>query len=375
MTTSRRKFIRNSLIAAGAVAIGGAGLVRLGRSSRQALYERRDVVAGDLVAGDLRAPEEPGARPRPLDAEAWSPATEMAPRYLELERTGELAKREAALWKIFERCRLCPRHCGAPRAAGRAGMCGAADTFKVASIGAHFGEERPLVGQNGSGTIFFSNCNTLCIFCQNWEINHRGDGRESSHAKLAEKMLQLQARGCHNINLVTPTHLVPHIVSALRIAIKDGLNIPFVYNSSGFDSLEVIKLLDGVIDIYLPDFKYQDAKIAARFSNGAPDYPKHAAAAIKEMHRQVGDLQMVNGIAYRGLIIRHLILPDNLAGTDEFVKWVARELGPNTHVNIMAQFRPAFQSYRYPPLDRRPTQKEIDQAMRWARNAGLRNLQ
>jgi putative pyruvate formate lyase activating enzyme len=296
------------------------------------------------------------------------------PGYLELERSGELERREQALWAQLERCRLCPRHCGVNRMAGQKGLCDSADTFKVASHGPHFGEEAPLVGRRGSGTIFFSNCNLLCVFCQNWEINHRGDGRPTSHAELAGIMLALQRRGCHNINFVTPTHLVPHLVSALRIAITDGLNLPLLYNSSGYDSLEVIQLLDGIIDIYLPDFKYQDAAVAARFSKGAPDYPTHAAAAIKEMHRQVGILQQTGGTAHRGLLIRHLVLPENLAGTDAFARWAASELSPETHVNIMGQYRPQFRANEYPPLSRRPTQEELAQAMRWAHEAGLRNF-
>jgi putative pyruvate formate lyase activating enzyme len=258
--------------------------------------------------------------------------------------------------------------------AGEKGVCGCADTFKVASFNPHFGEEATLVGRHGSGTIFFSNCNLLCVYCQNWEINHRGDGRETTHAELASIMLALQRSGCLNINFVTPTHLTPHIVSALRIAIAGGLRLPLLYNSGGFDSLEVLRLLDGAIDIYLPDFKYQDATVAARFSNGALDYPRHAAAAIKEMHRQVGTLQQVDGIAYRGLLIRHLVLPENMAGTDGFVRWVASELGTETHVNIMGQYGPQYRAHAYPQLSRRPTRDEIAQAMRWALEAGLQNF-
>jgi putative pyruvate formate lyase activating enzyme len=187
-------------------------------------------------------------------------------------------------------------------------------------------------------------------------------------------MLDLQRRGCHNINFVTPTHLVPHLVKALRIAIAGGLQIPLLYNTGGYDSLEVIRLLDGIVDIYLPDFKYQDADIAARFSPGASDYPRHAAAAIKEMHRQVGSLQLAGGIAYRGLLIRHLVMPENLAGTDAFVRWVVNELGSDTHVNIMAQYRPMYRANEFVELSRSVTQVEFSQAMSWARNAGLRNF-
>jgi len=187
-------------------------------------------------------------------------------------------------------------------------------------------------------------------------------------------MLSLQRRGCHNVNLVTPSHIVPHIVTALRLAIAEGLNIPLLYNSSGYESLEVLKLLDGVVDVYLPDFKYQDSELAARFSQGAPDYTLHTAAAIKEMHRQVGTLRQTDGVAYRGLLIRHLVLPENAAGTDGFVRWVASELGTDTHVNIMGQYSPQYRANDFPPLHRRPTREEIEQAMRWAREAGLQNF-
>jgi putative pyruvate formate lyase activating enzyme len=258
--------------------------------------------------------------------------------------------------------------------AGRMGACSSGNAFKVASAGPHFGEERPLVGRGGSGTIFFSNCNLLCVFCQNWQIAHRGDGRVTSHEELAGSMLALQRRGCHNINFVTPTHLTPHIVTAVRLAIAQGLQIPLLYNTSGYDTLEVMQLLDGIIDIYLPDFKYQDSEIAARLSQGAPDYVGYTAAAIKEMHRQVGTLQTDGGIAYRGLLIRHLVLPGNLAGTDAFAQWVVSELGADTHVNIMAQFTPQFEARQHPPLDRRLTQEEFAQARRWAVGFGLRNF-
>ena len=344
MTSSRRKFVQGCLAAAGAAALGRLGFAR------------------PAWAG---APELDSSRPE-LSAQG--------PRYLELERSGELERREQALWELSKSCSLCPRQCGVDRMAGETGICGSADTFKVASYGPHFGEEAPLVGKRGSGTIFFSHCNLLCVFCQNWEINHRGDGRQTSHAELAQIMLSLQNAGCHNINFVTPTHLTPHLVRAVRLAIDGGLRLPLLYNSSGYESLEVIRLLDGVIDVYLPDFKYQDAAIAARFSDGAPDYPGHTAAAIKEMHRQVGELRQIDGIAHSGLLIRHLVLPENMAGTDGFVRWAVSELGPETHVNIMGQYSPQYRAHEYPPLSRRPTREEIAQAKLWAREAGLRHF-
>ena len=297
------------------------------------------------------------------------------PGYLALEESGELERRERALWAKMESCDLCPRNCRVNRMAGRTGMCSSDNTLRVASYGPHFGEERPFVGRRGSGTIFFSNCNLLCVFCQNWQINHQGEGVTISHERLASAMITLQRRGCYNINVVTPTHIVPHIISALRIAIGRGLTIPLLYNTGGYDSLEVIKLLDGVVDMYLPDMKFQDNALALPILQNAHDYPMHAKAAIQEMHRQVGFLQRDdNGVAYRGVLIRHLVLPENMAGTDGLVSWIASELGTDTHVNIMGQYRPEFRAREFPPLDRRVTQAEMTQAMRWAREAGLHNF-
>jgi len=353
MALSRREFIKKGLVAAGAatVALGGIGSVRN-------LFAGGAPDRGSDQPGDTRIADLPrGVR-----------------GYIDLERSGELERREQALWAMYDPCRLCPRQCGARRSAGRAGVCSAASSFRVASFGAHHGEEGPLRGTRGSGTIFLSNCNLLCVFCQNWTIAHRGDGTQASHAELANIMLDLQRRGCHNINLVTPTHLTPHLVRALRIAIGGGLQIPLLYNTGGYDSLEVIQLLDGVVDIYLPDFKYQDSSIAARFSQDAPDYTLHAAAAIKEMHRQVGFLQIEGGVAQRGLLIRHLVMPENLAGTDVFVRWVVNELGRDTHVNIMSQYRPMFRANEFPQLNRGLTMPEFTQAVRWARDAGLHNF-
>jgi putative pyruvate formate lyase activating enzyme len=295
--------------------------------------------------------------------------------YLALEESGELARREKVLWDKLSSCECCPRGCGADRLAGDKGICSSTARLKVHSAGPHFGEERELVGRGGSGTVFFSNCNLLCCFCQNWEINHRGDGDFVSHRELAGMMLDLQRRGCRNINLVTPSHVVPHIVKAVRLAIPRGLEVPLVYNTSGYDSLETIKLLDGVVDIYLPDFKYQDGELAARYSAEASDYPEVAAATIMEMHRQVGHLETdAQGNATRGLIIRHLVMPHNIGGTDEFVRWVAEELSPGTYVNLMAQYRPAHRAEEYPKISRRLTRQEWRQAVEWARDAGLENL-
>jgi putative pyruvate formate lyase activating enzyme len=299
----------------------------------------------------------------------------LEPSYLDLEREGKLEQIEKELWEIFSECHCCPRECLVDRLDGDTGFCSSTARLKVASFNPHMGEERPLVGRRGSGTIFFSNCNLLCCFCQNWQINHRGDGSTITHRELAEMMLSLQRYGCHNINVVTPTHVVPHIVKALRIAIPRGLKLPLVYNTGGYDNLEVIKKLDRIVDIYLPDFKYQDEELASKYSSGASDYPEIAAAVIKEMHRQVGELIVdEQGIAQRGLIIRHLVMPHNIAGTDRFVRWVADELTTTTYVNIMAQYRPEHKAFDYPKIARRLTNEEFHQAVTWAKEAGLTNL-
>jgi len=304
-----------------------------------------------------------------------TPKKKLRAAYLQAEHDGKLRSLEKELWEVYGSCRCCPRQCGANRLAGEKGVCGSTAKLKVHAAAPHFGEEKPLVGVGGSGTIFFSHCNLLCCFCQNWQINHRGDGSFISHDDLADMMLDLQRRGCHNINLVTPTHVVPNIVKALRSAIPRGLMIPLVYNTGGYDSLDIVKKLDGVVDIYLPDYKYMDGRLAAKYSSGAADYPEVAAAVIKEMHRQVGTLQTNDrGVAQRGLIIRHLVMPDNIAGTDRFVRWVAQELSVDTYVNIMEQYHPAHRAMDYPELSRRITRPEWLQAMTWAREAGLHNL-
>lgn len=300
---------------------------------------------------------------------------DFAPAYLALERTGELARRASELYSLYRSCRLCPRQCGVDRTKGEKGVCSSTSRAKVYSAHAHFGEERPLVGRGGSGTIFFSNCNLLCIFCQNWEINHRGDGTYVSDEEIGRLMTGLQAAGCHNINLVTPTHILPNIIAGLRAAIRRGLRLPLVYNCGGYEPVEIVKLLDGVVDIYLPDFKYAAGGMAEKYSSGARDYPERAAAAIEEMHRQVGDLVVdEEGVALRGLMIRHLVLPGNIAGTDQFVQFVARRLDRSTYVNIMAQYRPEHKAPGIPELSRRITGAEYRQAIRWAREAGLTRL-
>ena len=279
-----------------------------------------------------------------------------------------------ALEEILLSCELCPRKCHVNRTSGEKGFCNTGDTPFVSSWNPHFGEERPLVGRYGSGTIFLGNCNLGCIFCQNYTISHLGDGVEISHEKLADIMLSLQAAGCHNINLVTPTHQVPAIVRALKIASDRGLEIPLVYNCGGYESVGTLKILDGIVDIYMPDFKYADSSYAAKYSN-APDYPETARLAIKEMHRQVGDL-IINemGIAERGLLIRHLVLPEEIAGTAEVVRFIAEELSKNTYVNIMNQYYPCYRACENPPLNRRITGREFSAAIQHAVKAGLKRL-
>lgn len=244
----------------------------------------------------------------------------------------------------------------------------------VSSFGPHFGEEGPLIGRGGSGTIFFTNCNLGCLFCQNYYISHLGEGYPVKSEKLSEMMTALQNMGCHNINFVTPTHVVPQILKALVFAVEMGLNVPLVYNTGGYDSLTTLKLLDGIFDIYMPDLKYSDNKVAERYCN-AKDYVQVARQAIKMMHRQVGDLVIGhNGVAQRGLLVRHLILPDDLAGTRETMKFIAEEISTNTYVNLMDQYHPCYKADEHPPLDRRITTEEFTKAVETARDLGIKRL-
>ncbi len=298
------------------------------------------------------------------------------PAFARLEAAGKLAERIDEAYAIFENCLLCPRRCGVNRFKGELGFCRAPAEAMVYSVQPHYGEELPLVGGGGSGTIFFSNCNLRCVFCQNWPIAHEGWGKIVSNEDLAEMMLKLQETGCHNINLVTPTHVLPNILQATRIAHKKGLNLPLCYNTSGYESLEMIKLLDGIVDIYLPDLKFMDGAKAERFNlAAADDYPQLAQDAIKEMHRQVGELVVDDrGIARSGLMIRHLVMPNRVAGTRDFVLWVASNLTPGTYVNIMSQYRVEFKAFEYEEIARAITSEEYVEAMNWALEAGLTNL-
>jgi putative pyruvate formate lyase activating enzyme len=293
------------------------------------------------------------------------------PRYSELHEKGELTKKVRFLNEILAKCSLCPRRCEVNRIQGELGYCKAASELTVSSVFPHFGEEAPLVGYRGSGTIFLTHCNLRCVFCQNDDISHGGRGEKTSLSQMANYMVRLQELGCHNINFVTPTHYTPQIVASLSEAIELGLKLPLVYNCSGYESLEVIKLLDGIIDIYMPDTKYAGEEPAKRFSN-APDYPHVLREVLKEMHRQVGDLQMnQNGIAERGLLIRHLVMPGDLAGTENLMEFIAEEISRDSYVNIMQQYRPQYKSYDYPELCRRITYAEYLDAVKVAKRFGL----
>ena len=255
--------------------------------------------------------------------------------------------------------------------AGAVGVCGTGEMARVASFGPHFGEEPPLVGRRGSGTIFFAGCNLKCSFCQNYDIAHLDRGWEVTDEELSRIMLRVQEMGCHNVNLVSPTHVVPNILAAVRMAAKKGLKIPIVYNTGGYDSLETLEVLDGVVDIYMPDMKYGEPGPAEEFSM-APDYPEVSFKAVKEMHRQVGDLVTDrHGVAVRGLLVRHLVLPEGMAGTQKVMEFIATQISKDTYVNVMAQYRPSYKVVGHPVIGRRITGSEYRQALDIARRAGL----
>ncbi|MCX6677812.1 MAG: radical SAM protein [Methanothrix sp.] len=282
-----------------------------------------------------------------------------------------LEDRARAAVACLQSCDLCPRRCGVNRLADERGFCRTGRRARVASFAPHFGEEAPLVGRAGSGTIFFSGCNLSCVFCQNYDISQQDEGREVSAQALARMMLALQRQGCHNINFVTPTHVVPQILEALVMAKEEGLNVPLVYNSSGYDCADTLRLLEGVFDIYMPDAKYGSDEPALKYSN-APGYTGVMKAAIWEMHRQVGDLVIdEDGIAVRGLLVRHLVLPEGAAGTAEVVRFLSEEISPNTYLNVMDQFRPEYNACRFPELNRPITGREYAHALRLAAAVGL----
>lgn len=295
------------------------------------------------------------------------------PAYLRLLSSGELRARAEEARDHLVACDLCARHCGTNRFE-HLGFCRTGVQAWVASFGPHHGEERPLSGWAGSGTVFFSRCNLRCVFCQNHEISQRNAGRPMTDAELAGVFLALRDEGCHNLNLVSPTHVIAAILPALALAAEGGLRLPIVYNTGGYDSLEGLELLDGVVDIYMPDMKYDDPAVSRRLSHAAV-YPQANRQALRAMHRQVGDLMVdARGLAERGLLVRHLVLPGGLAGTDGIVRFLASEISRDTYLNLMNQYRPAFQAREYPQLKRPLPSREFNAAARLAKGAGLRRL-
>jgi len=293
------------------------------------------------------------------------------PSYIRLSEKGDLQQRIRLLKGFLKACRLCPRECGVNRLSGEVGVCQAGLEPMVSSAFPHFGEEPPLVGYHGSGTIFLTHCNLRCVFCQNYDISHLGNGEPMTPSDMARVMVRLQEMGCHNINFVTPTHYAPQILASLPEAIERGLRLPIVYNCSGYESIEVIRLLEGVVDIYMPDAKYMDGRHSEKFSN-APDYPKIIKEVLKEMHRQVGDLTAnPEGIAERGLLIRHLVMPHGVASSEAVLRFIAEEISVHSYVNIMDQYRPEYRAHEFLEINRRITQKEYLEAVQWARRYQL----
>lgn len=296
------------------------------------------------------------------------------PSYLELHHDGRLKERAAQVVELMRECRLCPRDCGVNRLADEHGFCRTGRKARAASCNAHFGEERPLVGRFGSGTIFFSSCNLLCSFCQNYETSHLNVGVEVESEQLADMMLSLAGQRCHNINFVTPTHVIPQILEALVVAVEQGFDLPLVYNSGGYDNVATLKLLNNIFDIYMPDFKFWAPGWATQYCN-APDYRERAVEAIREMHRQVGDLEIDDlGIAKKGLLVRHLVMPEGVAGTREIMTFLADEISRNTYVNVMAQYRPCGQAYNDDTVNRLTMGGEFRAAVDAAHEAGLERL-
>lgn len=300
--------------------------------------------------------------------------TKNIPGYLQLLEKGELEDRVRKARQHLEACDVCPLRCGVNRIAGELGICRTGASAWVSSYFPHHGEENPISGRRGSGTIFFARCNLRCVYCQNADISQTSSGKQVDSHDLAEMMLALQTRGCHNINFVSPSHVVPQILEGVLLAVQNGLHLPLVYNTGGYDSLEMLKLLDGVVDIYMPDMKYGDETFARKYSR-IKDYPKVNQEAVAEMHRQVGDLVLDdNGIALRGLLVRHLVLPNDLAGSETLLKFIAERISKDTFVNIMAQYHPAYQAYDYPELSRRISHQEYRHVINLAKIYGITRL-
>jgi putative pyruvate formate lyase activating enzyme len=302
-----------------------------------------------------------------VSAEGFEPA------YLRLHDRGELRRRAGEALDGLAHCRACPRDCGVDRLTDKTAVCKTGRYARVSSYFAHGGEEDCLRGWNGSGTIFFSMCNLRCVFCQNYDISQVGGGRETTPERLAEMMLELQAQGCHNINFVTPEHVVPQILEALPFAVEGGLRLPIVYNTSAYDAMESLCLLDGIVDVYMPDFKLWDPARSLTYLR-AKDYPEAARRAVREMHRQVGELKLdERGVAKRGVLVRHLVMPDGIADTRAIMDFLAREVSPHSYVNIMAQYHPAGKvtGERFGEINRRITAREYEEALAAASEAGL----
>jgi len=297
----------------------------------------------------------------------------MFPIYLEAQHSGRLNQLIEETFRLLESCSICPHQCKVNRLKGKSGFCKTGLKPKVCSFLPHHGEEPPISGSRGSGTIFFSYCNMACVYCQNYEFSQMGSGEEAGFEELADYMLQLQDMGCHNINLVSPTHVMPQFLKALSIAIPKGLKIPIVYNTGGYELPEIIKLLDGIVDIYLPDMRYADNEMSVKYSS-APDYPKYNQEALKEMHRQVGIAKTDNeGIIKKGVIIRHLVLPDNIAGTDKIMKFIATELSKDTYISLMSQYFPCYKAAQHKEILRRISSEEYESAKAAMEKYGLSN--
>ncbi len=339
------------------------------------------MVFGNLAPGAVFADSGSGALQNPSGSRSGADGTKLfdrdfVPGYVQLQESGKLSKRADELWDIMSNCRLCPRECGANRHRGQTGFCQSpGNRLFISSAMPHFGEERPLVGRGGSGTIFLTHCSLRCVFCQNYEISHLGRGHERGVEEMAGMMLQLQRLGCHNINFVTPTHYSAFILKALNEASARGLRVPVVYNTCGWERLEILALLDGVVDIYLPDFKFWDSDHSIELTAGTDDYPDLTKEAILEMHRQVGVARPNrNGVMQRGLMIRHLVMPNEVGGSVEILDWVTENLPKDTYVNIMAQYNPYHKAFDFPEISRRITGEEYRQVVDHAKELGLTNL-
>ncbi len=296
------------------------------------------------------------------------------PGYVELLHSGELKDRVEKAFAYLENCQLCGWECKKNRISGGLGVCLTGIQARVSSYGAHFGEENPLRGWRGSGTVFFSRCNLRCVYCQNYQISQADSGELVDAQRLATIFIELAESGCHNINLVSPTHIIPHILAAIYIAAQAGLQLPFVYNTGGYNSVQALKLLDGIIDIYMPDMKYASASAGHNFSR-VRNYPAINQAAVLEMHRQVGDLEIdQQGLARRGLLVRHLVLPNNQGGSEEIIRFLVNEISPNTYLNLMKQYRPSYQASRYIKLIRPITDREWQKAIDLANQSRMKRL-